>query len=59
MAKPLSNLIVFARGKKVEIRDPSKVIIAVRDDKLVQHQASIDVTIPNITELKKIVRRGP
>jgi len=59
MAKTISNLIVFARGKKVEIRDPSKVILAVRDDKLVQHQASVDVTIPNIAKLKKIVRRGP
>ena len=59
MAKPLSNLIVYARGKKIEIRDPVKVIVTVRDGQLCQHQASIDVNVPNIHELKKIVRRGP
>lgn len=58
MVKPLKNIVVFANGKKVEIRDPTKVIVSVRDEQLIQHQASIDVSVPNITRLKKIIRRG-
>lgn len=58
MARELRKLIVFTNGKKMEIPDPSKIIVSVRDGDLQQHQASIDVNIPNINQLKKVIRRG-
>lgn len=59
MAKELRRVIVYANGKKMDIPDPSKIIVSVRDAKLQQHQASMDITVPNVNQLKKIVvRRG-
>ena len=59
MAKILRRLVVFANGRKIEVPDPNKIIVTMRDAELQQHQASMDITIPNINQLKKIVRRGP
>ena len=58
MARILRRLIVFANGRKIEVPDPNKIIVTVRDAELQQHQASMDITVPNINQLKKIVRRG-
>lgn len=57
MAKVLKRLIVFSNGKKMEIPDANKIIVTARDANLKQHQASMDITVPNITELKKVIRR--
>lgn len=55
MAKELRSVIVISNGKKIRIPMPNKVIIAVRDRKLNQHQASIDVNIPNINIMRTVI----
>lgn len=57
MKKELKKLIVYSNGKKMTIPDPRKIIVSIRDNNLKQHQASMDVTIPNIQKIKKHVRR--
>ncbi len=53
----LKSAVIFANGKKLTIPNVDKVIVAVRDKAAVQHQASVDVTIDNIDQLRKIIRR--
>lgn len=57
MTREIRNIVVFANGRKIEIPDPSKIIVSVRDCDMRQHQASVDVTVPNVETLKRIVRR--
>ena len=57
MARELRRLIVISNGRKIQVPDPSKIIVTVRDSQLQQHQASMDITVPNIKQLKKIIRR--
>jgi len=57
MSIELRHCIVFANGRKLEIPNVNKVIVSVRDHARVQHQASVDVTIENINQLKRLVRR--
>jgi hypothetical protein len=49
--------VIYANGKKIEIPNVNKVIVAIRDKAAVQHQASVDVTVDNIIQLKRIIRR--
>jgi hypothetical protein len=53
----MRKLIIFANGKKMEVPNPTKIIIAIRDSDLHHHQASVDVNVPNIIYLKKTIRR--
>lgn len=57
MGKLLRTLVVISAGKKIAIPDVSKVIMAIRDVNLVQHQVSVDINVPNIETLKKVVRK--
>lgn len=57
MCKELRTAIIYANGKKIEIPDVNKVIVAIRDMAAVQHQASVDVTVENIASLKNMIRR--
>jgi hypothetical protein len=51
-------LVVFSAGKKIEIPDASKMIMTIRDVNMVQHQVSVDINIPNVEALKKVIRKG-
>jgi hypothetical protein len=57
--KELRSVVIFANGKKLAIPNADKIIMAIRGRDLIQHQASVDVTIPNVEQLKKIIRREP
>lgn len=57
MAKTLSSVIVFVNGKKINIPDPKKIIVAVRGPDRRQHQATMDVNIPNIDNIKRVAVR--
>lgn len=59
MCKELRTAIIYANGKKIEIPNVNKVIMAIRDKATIQHQASVDVTIENIASLKNMMRRIP
>lgn len=56
MAKEIRRLVVFTNGKKICIPDPNKIIMTVRDPDMKQHQASLDVNVPNIHQIKKMRR---
>lgn len=53
------SLICFARGKKIEVPDVDKIIVAVRTVELHQIQASMDVNTDNVRIIRKVIRRIP
>jgi len=59
LKRELRSVVVYANGKKLAIPNADKIIMAIRGKDLVQHQASVDVTVPNVEHLKKIIRREP
>lgn len=58
MSVELRTAVIYANGKKLSIPNVNKVIMTIRDKALIQHQASVDVTVENIIQLKKIIRRS-
>lgn len=50
--------VVYTANGKMKFSNVNKIIVAMRDEAKVQHQASMDVTLENINRLKKqAVRR--
>jgi len=58
MAKEYRTCVVRTfSGKKITIPGAESVVLAVRGVDLRQVQASVDITVPNLNEIKKMIRR--
>ena len=54
--KEKTRAIIMAAGKKIDIPNCSKIIIAAKDDNNKHHQASVDINVPNINRLLSLIK---
>lgn len=51
------TVVCFANGKKIQLQNVEKIIVASRDKELRHVQASMDINIKNIETMRKSIRR--